>query len=248
MARITLLNTQVDNLTMTEALEQIDNMIVEGKPSYVVTPNVNHIVLLEKDEEFKALYDKADLILTDGQPLIWISRWKKNPIVEKVSGSDLFPKVCELAAQKGHSLYILGAGEGVAEEAAKKMQEQYSGLKIAGVYSPAFGFENQPETVREIMAHIQAAKPDVLAVSLGSPKAEKFIYRYLNEMQVPVSMSIGAAVDFAAGNVKRAPQWMSRCGLEWLYRVMREPKRLAKRYIVDGFSMISVLIKYRKVR
>ena len=94
--------------------------------------------------------------------------------------------------------------------------------------------------------NIQKAQPDILAVSLGSPKAEKFIYRYLDRLQVPVSMSIGAAVDFAAGNVKRAPEWMSKCGLEWVYRIIKEPKRLAKRYIMDGFAMISVLIKYRK--
>lgn len=248
MSRIALLNTKVDNLTMTEAIECINDMVLKRKPSYIVTPNVNHIVLLEKDEEFKELYDNADLVLTDGQPLIWISRWKKTPIVEKVSGSDLFPRVCEMAAKKEYSLYILGAGEGVAEEAARNMQEKYAGLKIAGVFSPAFGFEKQSDAVNDIIAKIQDAKPDILAVSLGSPKAEKFIYRYLDKMQVPVSMSIGAAVDFAAGNVKRAPQWMSKCGLEWLYRIVKEPKRLAKRYIVDGFSMIHVLIKYRKVR
>ena len=134
MSRIKFLNTEVDNLTMNEAINQIDRLIQMRTPSYVVTPNVDHIAKLEKDEEFKDVYKNADLILTDGMPLIWISKLKGNPIKEKVSGSDLFPKVCELASNKDYSIFLLGAAEGVADKAKENLKNKYEGLNIVGTY------------------------------------------------------------------------------------------------------------------
>jgi len=124
--------------------------------------------------------------------------------------------------------------------------KRYRNLKIVGTYSPSYGFENKPTEVEEIIQSILSLKPDILAVSLGSPKGEKFIYQHREKLNVPVSMSIGATIDFEAGNVKRAPLWMSKCGLEWLYRTMKEPKRLAKRYWRDACEIIPIVIKYRK--
>ena len=121
MTRMRLMNTEIDNLTMYETLDAIDSLIKEDNCSYVVTPNVDHIVQLEKDEELKRVYENASLILTDGKPLIWISNWYKTPIKEKISGSDLFPRVCDLAAKKGYTMYLLGAAEGVADKAAKNL-------------------------------------------------------------------------------------------------------------------------------
>ena len=130
MTRMRLMNTEIDNLTMDETLDAIDSLIKEDNCSYVVTPNVDHIVQLEKDEELKRVYENASLILTDGKPLIWISNWYKTPIKEKISGSDLFPRVCELAAKKGYTMYLLGAAEGVADKAAKNLMDKYKGLNI----------------------------------------------------------------------------------------------------------------------
>ncbi|MDO5348204.1 MAG: WecB/TagA/CpsF family glycosyltransferase, partial [Bacillota bacterium] len=132
MTRMRLMNTEIDNLTMDETLDAIDSLIKEDNCSYVVTPNVDHIVQLEKDEELKRVYENASLILTDGKPLIWISNWYKTPIKEKISGSDLFPRVCELAAKKGYTMYLLGAAEGVADKAAKNLMDKYKGLNIVG--------------------------------------------------------------------------------------------------------------------
>lgn len=244
MARIHFLNTYIDNLTMQEAIHSVDNLIKKRENSYVVTPNLDHIVLIEKDVLFKEIYEKASLILADGQPLIWISKIKHTPIVEKVSGSDFFPKVCEMAALKGYSLFILGAAEGVAKKAADNLCMKYKGLKVVGTYSPRIGFEKDENELRYIYQLIHDSKPDILAVSLGSPKGEKFIYQNLQGLDVPLSMSIGAAVDFEAGNINRAPKWMSKCGLEWLYRTFKEPKRLAKRYWNDAKSMIPIMKKY----
>ena len=130
MSRIKFLNIEVDNLTMDEAICRIEELINNKKPSYVVTPNVDHIVKLEHDIEFQNVYKEADLILTDGMPLIWISKLKKNPIKEKVSGSDLFPKVCRLASRKGYKVFLLGAAEGVADKAAENLKSKYTGLNL----------------------------------------------------------------------------------------------------------------------
>lgn len=242
--RMKFLNTEIDNLTMQESLEIIDELINRKNPSYVVTPNVDHIVKLEEDTEFQDVYENADLILTDGMPLIWISKMKKTPIKEKVSGSDLFPKVCELAAKKGYRLFLLGAAEGVADTAARNLEEKYNGLNVVGTYSPSYGFEKNEDEINHIINIVREANPDILAVGLGAPKQEKFIYKYKDKLNVPISLAIGASIDFEAGNINRAPKWMQDSGLEWLYRLCKEPKRMYKRYLVDDIEIIKLLFKY----
>lgn len=245
MTRIKLLNIEVDNLTMSETIEKIDELIQSNKNSYIVTPNVDHIVKLETDEEFKKVYKDASLILTDGMPLVWISKLKKMPIKEKISGSDLFPKVCELAAQKDYKVFLLGAAPGVADQAASNLKKKFSGLQVVGTYSPSFGFENNPKEINKIIRIINDVKPDILAIGLGAPKQEKFIYNYKEKLNVPISLAIGASIDFEAGNIKRAPKWMQNIGLEWFYRLLKEPKRMFKRYLVDDLKILKLIIKYR---
>lgn len=236
----------IDNVTMNEALERISYLTENTKHSYVVTPNVDHIVKLEKDPEFFEIYENASLILTDGQPLIWISKLYKTSIIEKISGADLFPRVCKLAAQKKYKLFFLGAAEGVADIAATKLIMKYPGLNIVGTYSPKFGFENDPNEIKNIINVIKENIPDILIVGLGTPKQEKFIYRNKELLNVPISLGVGASIDFEAGTQKRAPVWMSKCGLEWFYRLCREPHRLFKRYLIDDIKVIKLIWKYRK--
>ena len=243
MARIKFMNTNIDNLTMAETLHEIDKLIQKKNCSYVVTPNVDHIVRLEKDEELQKVYKNASLILTDGKP--WISKWYKTPIKEKISGSDLFPRVCQLAANKNYTMYLLGAAEGVADTAARNLMKKYPGLNIVGTYSPPFGFEKNEQEMNKIKTQIQDVHPDILIVGLGCPKQEKFMYYHCKELGVPISFGLGASIDFEAGNIKRAPKWMSNHGLEWLYRFSKEPKRLFKRYFVDDLKIIQVARKYR---
>lgn len=245
MARIKFLNIRIDSLTMDEAIHEIDKLIRKKDCRYVVTPNLDHIVIMETDKEFAEIYQKADLVVADGKPLIWISKILKNPIKEKISGSDLFPKMCELCAEKGYSIFILGAAEGVADKAAKNLISKNPGLKIVGTYSPAFGFEKDSAELETIKHIVTSAKPDVLAVSLGSPKGEKFVYRHLKEYGVPLGISIGATIDFEAGNVKRAPKWMADHGFEWLFRITQDPKRLVKRYWNDAVKIIPIIRKYK---
>lgn len=245
MSRIRFMNTEIDNYTMDEAVDAIDRLIQKDKNGYVVTPNIDHIVKLETDTLLQQVYANADIILTDGKPMIWMSRWYGTPIKEKVSGSDLFPRLCELAAAKEYRVFLLGAAEGVAAKAAANLQKRFPGLMIAGTYSPPFGFEKDEEELNHIIQVVTEAKPHILVVGLGCPKQEKFIYEYRNDLKVPVSLGLGASIDFEAGIIKRAPKWMADHGFEWLYRVVQDPKRLMRRYFIDDVKIIKMFFKYR---
>lgn len=247
MDRIKFLNTHLDNITMNEAVDRIDELISKRQCSYVVTPNLDHIVIMETDKEFANIYINAALIVADGKPLIWISKLLGTPIKEKISGSDLFPQMCEMSARKGYSIFILGAAEGIADKAAENLKKKNPDLNISGTYSPSFGFEKNNEELIKIAEIVKKANPDILAVSLGSPKGEKFIYRHLKEYGVSLGISIGATIDFEAENVKRAPKWMADHGLEWLFRISQDPKRLIKRYWNDAVKIIPIIRKYNKV-
>lgn len=245
MSRIKFMNTEIDNLTMEETLREIDRLINEDKNAYVVTPNVDHIVRLEKSVEFQKVYKNADLILTDGKPLIWISKLYKTPIKEKISGSDLFPLLCKMSAEKEYKMFFLGATEGVASKAANHLKDRFPRLKVVGTYSPPFGFEKDKQEISKIVKIIKDVEPHILVVGLGSPKQEKFIMNFRELLGVPISLGLGASFDFEAGNVKRAPKWMSNSGLEWLFRFLQEPKRMFRRYFVDDMKIVSLVWKYR---
>lgn len=248
MSRIRFMNTEIDNMTMEETLQAIDVIIQKNKNAYVVTPNVDHIVRLETDKELQDAYVNASLILTDGKPLIWISKLYGTPIKEKISGSDLFPLLCEMASKKGYKMFFLGAAEGVAAKAAENLIKRYRGLQVVGIYSPPYGFENNPEEMTKIKAMIKEASPHILIIGLGAPKQEKFMYNNCEELGVPISFGLGASLDFEAGNIRRAPKWMANHGLEWLFRITQEPKRMVKRYLVDDRKILNLIIKYGRLR
>lgn len=246
MSRMKFMNTEIDNLTMQETLKAIDTLIQKNADAYVVTPNVDHIVQLETNTDLQKVYADADLILTDGRPLLWIAKLYGTPIKEKVSGSDLFPLLCRLAAQKEYKMFFLGASEGVAAKAAENLKKRYPGLQIVGTYSPPYGFEKDESEVFKIENMIKRVQPHILIVGLGCPKQEKFIWNNRKRLGVPVSLGLGASFDFEAGNLKRAPKWMQECGLEWLFRITQDPKRMFKRYIIEDMKIIKLIFKYRE--
>lgn len=176
MSRIKFMNTEIDNLTMQETLKVIEELIQKNKNAYVVTPNVDHIVQLETNKELQAVYENASLILTDGKPLMWIAKWYGTPIKEKISGSDLFPLLCKMSAEKGYKMFFLGAAEGVAAKAAENLSERYKGLQVVGTYSPPYGFEKNQIEMDKIKEMVKKSAPDILIVGLGCPKQEKFMY------------------------------------------------------------------------
>jgi len=243
-----LLNTQISNVSMEESLHEIERRIFAKEKSYVVAVNVDVVMKMEKDDYLKEITDKADIVLVDGKPLVWIAKLYKRPVKEKISGSDLVPLLCEGAARKGHSIFILGGKEGIAKQAKRKLEQKHPEIKIVGEYSPKFGFEKDSNEVEKVNGIISAAKPDILIVCLGCPKQEKFIYENYEKYEATVSICAGATVDFLAGNVKRAPRWMSNAGLEWFYRFIKEPRRMFKRYFIDDVKIVGLIIKYAKVK
>lgn len=244
--RMQFMNSYIDNITMTEAIDHIEECIQLRKIGQVITPNVDQIVRMETDSYFKEICDNAELLLTDGHPLLWIAKWYKTPIKEKICGSDLVPKLCEVAAQKGYSVFFLGAAPGVARRATDRLKEKFPDLKIAGVYSPPIGFEKDQKELNKINQVLYDSHADMLFVGMGVPKQDIFIYENMNKYQIPMSFSIGGAIDFIAGEQKRAPKWMSKIGMEWFYRLCQSPKRMFKRYIIDDSKILKLAWKYRR--
>ena len=246
--RMRFMNTYVDNVTEEEAIRHIEECIKDRKIGFVVTPNVDQIVMMEKNLYFREICDNAELSVVDGHPLLWIAKWYKRPIKEKICGSDLMPHLCRIAAEKGYKVFLLGAAEGIAAKAADILKEQNPGLIIAGTYSPPFGFEKDQAELDKINRILKESEADMLFVGMGAPKQSVFIYENMDKYQIPMSFCVGATIDFIAGEQTRAPRWMTDHGLEWLYRLFKEPKRMFKRYIVNDTKIIGLAWKYRKVR
>lgn len=241
-----LMNAGYTNVDAAELLDLVMEDLAEKRRASIVFLNVDVVMKIEKDPELAEIVRKAEYVLADGMPLIWISKLFGKPLKEKISGSDFIPALCERAAMEGRSIFLAGGAENVAARAAEKLQERYCDIRIAGTYSPPFGFENDADEIEKMNRTIRNAAPDILIVCLGCPKQEKYIYGNRDIYQVPVSVCAGATIDFIAGTVKRCPAWMSRSGLEWFYRFLQEPKRLFKRYFVDDMKILGLLWKYRK--
>jgi N-acetylglucosaminyldiphosphoundecaprenol N-acetyl-beta-D-mannosaminyltransferase len=239
------LNTYVNNIDMAEAINAIEYMISDDKKHYIVAVNVDVVVKIEDDKYLKEITDNADIVLVDGQPLVWISRWYNRPVKTKISGSDLVPLLCEEAAKNGHSIFIIGGRDGVALEAKKRLEKKYRGIQIVGTYAPPLGFEKNEDELNKINTMISNAHPDLLIACFGCPKQEKWIYENYQKYDARVSVCAGATVDFLAGNVNRAPKWMSEHGLEWFYRFLQQPKRMFRRYFIDDLRIIKIARKYR---
>ena len=224
------------------ALDLIESLIRAPGPSLVVTPNVDHICQLQDDLRYREVYARADLAVADGMPLLWASRFLGHPLQEKISGSDLFPAMCDRASKRGYAIFLLGGLPGVAKKAKEVLEQRFPKIDIRGTYSPPFGFENDPGEISRIREMIISAAPHLLFVALGSPKQEYFIYDNMNILNVPVSIGVGASFDFVAGTVRRAPRFIQRLGLEWLFRLAQEPRRLFRRYLIRDTAFLRLIL------
>ncbi|MDD9149634.1 MULTISPECIES: WecB/TagA/CpsF family glycosyltransferase [unclassified Sporolactobacillus] len=243
MKKIAMFSIEIDNVGLEEAAEYVIEMGTnKNSYDYVVTPNVDHIMRLQTDDEFKKVYDHAALILADGQPIVWGSKLLGQPLKERVSGSDLFPLVCKASVSRQVKLFFLGAREGVARKAADNLSKKFGPLNIVGIYSPPLGFERDDRETRKIIKMINAASPDILFVGVGTPKQEKWIFNNLRQLKVPVSLGIGASFDFEAGIFKRAPHLLQRTGLEWFWRFVHEPRRLFRRYLMTDTRFLFLIL------
>lgn len=241
--RIKLLGIDIDNINMKETINKIELLIEKKKPSLVITPNVHHINILQKDNEFRKIYKHASLVIPDSTPLLWLSKILGIHLKERVTGSDLLPLFSKIAGEKGYRLFFLGAAPGIAKKAAKALIQKNPGLEITGTYSPYFGFENDEKENRKIVDMIKKCSPDVLFVCLGPPKQEKWSWKHKDKINVPVIICVGAAFDFVGSKVKRAPKWIQKLGLEWFFRLCQEPRRLWKRYLIGNIIFAWLVLK-----
>lgn len=241
-----LFGFEIDPLSMKQAVAQLRSWVAGDsvRCRFVVTPNVDHAVLLQEHEGLQGAYRDADLVLADGHPLVWASRLLRQKLPERVPGSDLVPRLFDSTNGLGPlKVYLLGAAPGVAERAASNIQKLWPGVKVVGCYSPPLGFEKLPEENEQILWRIADCRPDVLVVGLGAPKQECWVHAHRDQIAAKVALCVGATIDFLANERRRAPRWMQHCGLEWLHRMLSEPRRLVKRYAKDAWVFPQLVLR-----
>lgn len=238
--KVSLLNVEIDNLSKNQLLECLNHGVV-------FTPNVDHMMKLQHDSSFYNAYTQADYKICDSQILMYASRFLGQPIQEKISGSDFFPYFCNFHRDNSSiRIFLLGGKPGVADKARHKINHSLGREIIIGSHSPSFGFIKQPIECQEILQLINQYKPTVLAIGVGAPTQEKWICQFKDQLpSVKIFLAVGATLDFEAGNKSRSPKWMSHFGLEWCYRLVLEPKRLWKRYLIDDVPFIWLLFKQK---
>ena len=244
MDSIEILGVRVDDATYADLLAAVDASVDSGQPHQIVTLNPEMLVAARDDPAFRRLLNGAHLNAADGVGLTLAARWLGHPLHERVTGSDGIHKLAAHCADRGYRPYLLGAAPGVARDAAERLIKSYPGLEIAGTYSGS----PCPEDEDDIVARVRAAGPDLLFVAYGVPAEEKWIARNLDRLGVPVAIGVGGAFDFVAGVATRAPEWMRSVGLEWLYRLIREPWRWRRQVALPRFAALVLVQRFRARR
>ena len=240
--KIQMFGISIDQVDMASAVETVWRWCREQSVlpcRYVVTPNVDHVVMYQAHTQLREAYDKASLVVADGAPVVLASHLLRKPLPERVAGSDLVPNLFDHiqvdASTKPLRVFLLGAGPGVANRAAEKIEQRWSQVKIVGTLSPPLGFENDDLENQKILDAVAVAQPDVVLIGLGAPKQEQWISRYAEQLESRAALCVGATIDFLAGEKRRSPRWMQHLGLEWFHRLASEPSRLASRYLRDAW-------------
>lgn len=232
--RVEIAGAWVHRITMDEAVDHIAQSLAAGAGGWVVTPNLDILHKLTHDPEFEQIVRPASLRLADGMPLVWASKLAGTPLPERVAGSDLVWNICQRAARDGRSVYLLGGDEGIADKAKGVLEAKYPGLCIAGTHCPPMGFEKNAAHMQAIRDDLARTQPDIVLVALGCPKQERLIDALRHDHPGTWFLGIGISLSFVTGDVKRAPAWARKTGLEWAHRLLQEPRRLARRYLVIG--------------
>jgi len=242
IARTNVLGVGVSAVNMPLAIAQIDRLIGASEASYVCISGAHGVMECQRDERLRQIHNRAALVTPDGMPLVWLSRWHGAKHVSRVYGPDLMLAFCEHSLEKGYRHFFFGGAEGVPERLAKRLETRFPGLIVAGAYFPPFRDLTEEED-RAIVERINAARPDIVWVGLSTPKQERWMATHRERFQATVLIGVGAAFDFHAGVKPQAPRWMQRSGLEWLFRVSSEPRRLGRRYayVVPMFIWLVLL-------
>jgi N-acetylglucosaminyldiphosphoundecaprenol N-acetyl-beta-D-mannosaminyltransferase len=232
--RVDLMGMAVDRVDEADAIATIVAALDRGRGGWVITPNLHHVREFTRSPEYAGMFERADLVVADGFPLVLASRLMGAPLPARVAGSDLIWSLSAEAALRGRSVYLLGAAPGSCGAAERRMRVLYPGLRLAGCYSPPIGFERDGDEVDRIRARLAAARPDIVFVGLPFPKQERLIESLVDSLPATWFLGVGASLDFIGGSIERAPAWMIRFGLEWLHRLLKEPRRLFRRYVMHG--------------
>jgi len=238
---VTLFGVEFSKLNFEQVCDRIAERIRTRQPGFIVTPNVNHVCSCHRHPEYQTIYREAFLSLADGMPIIFAARLFGTPLPAKLSGSDMVPELCAVAAERGFSVFFLGGSPGAAEASARILKARHPALRVAGTLCPDFGFEKDPEKLEAVNAAVRAGNPDICFVALGAPKQEYWMHHHAAAMGVPVSMGVGGTFEFISGKVRRAPRILQRIGFEWLWRVAMEPRRLWRRYFVEDLVFLRIL-------
>ncbi len=229
--RIPVLNILIDNVTMNEAVGIIENFIKKKTPHLIATANAEMVMMAQADEELSQILNQADLVVPDGAGVVWAARYQGYIMPERVAGYDLTQRLLAKAADKGYRIYIFGSAPGIAEKAKEAAAKSFPGLQIVGIRNGFF--TNQDEY--NIVDDIKACCPDILLVALGVPKQEKWLSAHLKQLNIPVAIGIGGTLDVMAGMVQRAPLWMQQANLEWLFRLLSQPRRAIRMLALPRF-------------
>jgi N-acetylglucosaminyldiphosphoundecaprenol N-acetyl-beta-D-mannosaminyltransferase len=231
--RANILGVGVSAINMDMALSTIENWIARREPHYICVTGVHGVMESQRDEELRRIHNTAGLVTPDGMPLVWLSHLMGFRYVERVYGPDLMLAMCERSTERGYRHFFYGGASGVAEKLVVRLRCRFPELRVAGIDSPPF----RPLTLEEdrpIVARINEVRPDIIWVGLSTPKQERWMAAHVGRLSAPVLVGVGAAFDFHAGIKKQAPRWMQRNGLEWLFRLAAEPRRLGRRYLINN--------------
>jgi len=231
--RVNILGVGVSAITMAEALETIEQWITHMERRYICVRDVHGVMKSQRDDALRRIHNAAGLVTPDGMPLVWLSWLKGFRHVERVYGPDLMLACCQFSITRGYRHFFYGGGEGVAERLASRLKERFPGLAITGTFSPPFR-PLEPDEDEEAVRYINQARPDIVWVGLGTPKQELWMRAHVGRLTAPVLVGVGAAFDFHAGVKPQAPRWIQRAGLEWLFRMLAEPRRLGPRYLLNN--------------
>lgn len=241
--KVTILGVNVSRYGLEETISKMAEAIEKGERLRIAVTPVNCLLWARKNEALKQIYNTADIVTADGVPVVWASAWLRKPITGRVTGLDLLPEFAKTAAQKGYSFFFLGAAEGVGEQLASVLVHHHPGLRIAGIYSPPYAETFSAEENRKMTHMINQSGADILWVSLTAPKQDFWIQEHFPRLKPAVVIGVGAAFDVVSGRIPRAPLWMQKRGLEWLFRLSKEPVRLFRRYLVEAPLFFPLIFK-----
>ena len=245
----TVLGVRFDCVGIGETVKILSRFIVEKKPRQICLANAYTVALAHKDAALNRLLNESDLVLADGMSIVWAGRWVGAILPGRVGGPDLMEALCEEATHKNHRIFLLGSTDENLDDLAHVLKTEFSQIQIAGTYSPPFCERLTDTETNKIMELLKVSKTDILFVSMSAPKQERWISENLHRLPVPVNIGVGAAFDFLSGKIPRAPLWMQNSGLEWAYRLYREPRRLWKRYLLGNFVFLfSLILQMVKVK